>query len=73
MDGRQLLAKFLKDRQTQAEFARAAQCSEPHLTLILQGKRSPSLGLRERFHRVSGGSVPDDERAWLRNKNGAAR
>jgi len=45
---------------SQAEFARSIKCSESHLSLIVAGKREPSLALAKRISDRTGGSVPLD-------------
>lgn len=45
---------------TQAKFARDVECSEPHLSDILGGKKRPSLGLAAKMSRATGGAVPLD-------------
>lgn len=61
--GRDLLARFLRDNPTwrahpQKRFAQAIGCSESHLSLILAGKRTPSLRLSKRIFDETGGLVP---------------
>lgn len=56
--GRNLLALFLKENPTQKRFAQAIGCSESHLSLIIAGKRTPSLRLSKRIFDETGGLVP---------------
>lgn len=56
--GRNLLAHFLRENPTQKRFAQAVGCSESHLSLILAGKRTPSLRLSKRIFDETGGLVP---------------
>jgi transcriptional regulator with XRE-family HTH domain len=59
--GRDLLAEFLKTSSayaSQKHFAEAIGCSESHLSLILSGKRSPSMRLSKRIADETGGLVP---------------
>lgn len=58
MDGKQMLADYIKGRTTQAQFARTIGCSEPHLSLILKGDRGPSINLAKRIREATGGAVP---------------
>jgi transcriptional regulator with XRE-family HTH domain len=53
MDGRRKLAEFIAANSTQAQFAREVACSQPHLTLFLQGKRGLSIGLAGRISRAT--------------------
>lgn len=55
MDGLARLASFISGLDgKQAAFAKAVDCSEPHLSLILAGKRGLSLELAARIEDVSG-------------------
>lgn len=55
MDGLTRLVKHVEGLEgTQASFAAAVGCSEPHLSLILQGKRGLSLQLAARIERATG-------------------
>lgn len=54
MDGRQAIAAYIKAGTTQAKLAREVGCSEPHLSLILKGKRGLSLTLAKRLSQVTG-------------------
>jgi transcriptional regulator with XRE-family HTH domain len=56
-DGRALLADYIARETTQAAFARDAQCSASHLSLILKGERGVSLGLAKRISAATGGRV----------------
>lgn len=59
MDGKELLANFIRrDPRSQAQFARDAQCSEGHLSLVLRGKRGLSVPLAKRISQATGGEVP---------------
>lgn len=58
MDGKGLIADYIRKNTTQAQFARAAECSESHLTLFLQGERNLSVRLAKRFSAATGGTVP---------------
>lgn len=53
MDGRKKLAEFIAANSTQAQFAREVDCSQPHLTLVLQGKRGLSIGLASRISKAT--------------------
>lgn len=57
-DGRTLLADYIRTETTQAEFARAIECSPSHLSLILKGERGVSFGLAKRISAATGGRVP---------------
>lgn len=59
-DGRALLAEFIRNRTTQAKFARLVRCSESHLSLVLKGKKGVSFGLAKRISAATGGEVPVD-------------
>jgi plasmid maintenance system antidote protein VapI len=52
------LAKFIRERTTQAQFARDVKCSQTHVTLVLQGKRGVSVPLAKRISAATGGTVP---------------
>jgi len=55
MDGLIRLAEAIDERAgTRAEFASAVGCSESHLSLILGGKRGPSLALAARIEALTG-------------------
>jgi transcriptional regulator with XRE-family HTH domain len=58
MDGRRLLARYIRENTSQAEFARDVKCSQTHLTLVLQGKRGVSVPLAKRMSAATGGTVP---------------
>jgi plasmid maintenance system antidote protein VapI len=59
--GRDLLAEFLKSYPgPQRRFAEAIGCSESHLSLIIAGKRMPSMRLSKRIAVETGGLVPMD-------------
>lgn len=52
-NGRTLLAEFLAGKK-QAEFARKVECSESHLSLILNGHRGMSFSLAKRISAETG-------------------
>ena len=52
-----MLAEFIRERTTQAKFAREVRCSESHLSLILKGERGISLGLAKRISEATGGAI----------------
>jgi antitoxin component HigA of HigAB toxin-antitoxin module len=55
MDGLARLAEHIDGLDgKQAAFAKVVECSEPHLSLILSGKRGLSLELAARIERASG-------------------
>lgn len=55
MDGLAQLAKAIDAREgTRADFAKVVGCSEPHLSLILGGKRGLSLELAARIETETG-------------------
>lgn len=54
-----LLADFASDRGAQVKFAREVQCSESHLSLVLNGKRGLSYPLATRIHAKTG--IPVEE------------
>lgn len=56
--GLKLLAAFIEQRSTQAQFAKAVSCSASHLSLVLKGKRGVSLGLAKRIADETCGFVP---------------
>jgi DNA-binding transcriptional regulator YdaS (Cro superfamily) len=59
MDGIQKLADFIaRKTASQAQFARDVGCSEPHLSLILAGKRGLSVPLAKRISVATDGEVP---------------
>lgn len=49
-----LLATFATERGAQVKFAREVQCSESHLSLVLNGKRGLSYPLAERINAKTG-------------------
>lgn len=58
MDQTHPLADWLeKTGEKQAAFAGKVDISEPHLSLILSGKRGPSLGLAKRIEAATNGKV----------------
>lgn len=57
-NGRALLAQFIRQRTTQAKFARDIGCSESHLSLVLSGSRGVSFGLAKRISKATGGEIP---------------
>jgi transcriptional regulator with XRE-family HTH domain len=58
MDGRRILARYIREQTSQARLAREVECSETHLTLYLQGKRGLSITLARRISKATGGEVP---------------
>ena len=58
VDGRKLLAEFIRPRMTQAQFAKDVGCSESHLSLVLKGERGVSLGLAKRISEATAGAIP---------------
>lgn len=58
MDGQQSLSQWIDANMTQAEFARAVECSQSHLSLVLKGERGVSLKLAKRISEATGGAVP---------------
>lgn len=54
-----LLAGFSSERGAQVKFAREVQCSESHLSLVLNGKRGLSYPLATRIHAKTG--IPVEE------------
>lgn len=59
MEGLDRLAKFVRDRDgTQSDFARAVGVSKSYLSLILAGKRGPSLRVAAAIEKETGGEVP---------------
>lgn len=60
MDIRHPLAIWMDDHPelSQSKLAADADCSEPHLSLILQRKRGVSMKLAQRLSVVTGGAVP---------------
>lgn len=55
MEGLARLAKHIEGLDgTQADFAESVGCSNPHLSLVLAGKRGLSLGLAVRIERATG-------------------
>jgi transcriptional regulator with XRE-family HTH domain len=61
------LADWIEANTTQAQFARDAQCSESHLSLILKGQRGVSLSLAQRLSDVTGGNIPP--KAFIRTSD----
>lgn len=51
------LADWIKENTTQAQLARDLECSEPTISLILKGERSPSPKLARRISRLTGLSL----------------
>lgn len=51
------LAEWIGDRMSQADFARLAQISASHLSLVLQGKRGLSLKQAVRIEQATNGEV----------------
>lgn len=60
MNGRERLSAWIARHTTQADFARKAGISPPHLTLVLQGKRGVSLAAAKRIQDETAGAVPMD-------------
>ena len=59
MDVFQELAAFIaRNAASQAQFARDVGCSEPHLSLILAGKRGLSVPLAKRISIRTQGEIP---------------
>lgn len=54
-----LLSGFASERGAQMKFAREVQCSESHLSLVLNGKRGLSYPLAQRIHGKTG--IPVEE------------
>jgi transcriptional regulator with XRE-family HTH domain len=52
------LSEFIGQNTTRAKFAEAVGCSEGHLSLLLAGKRRPSLDLANRIQRHTNEAVP---------------
>ena len=57
-NGRAMLAQFIRQRTTQAKFARDVGCSESHLSLVLSGSRGVSFALAKRISKATGGKIP---------------
>lgn len=53
------LAAWMENRPeiSQAQLAANANCSEPHLSLVLQRKRGVSMNLAQRLSNATGGAV----------------
>ncbi len=54
-----LLASFAAERGAQVKFAREVQCSESHLSLVLNGKRGLSYPLAHRINAKTGIAIAD--------------
>lgn len=54
-----LLAEFAAERGKQVKFAREVECSESHLSLVLNGKRGLSYKLAERIQAKTGIAVQE--------------
>jgi transcriptional regulator with XRE-family HTH domain len=55
MDGPELLKEHIGPRRgARAEFARQIGCSQPHLSLVLKGKRGLSPELGQKASRATG-------------------
>lgn len=52
------LQDWIDGNTTQARFAAAAELSEPYLSEILNGKKTPSLKMAAKLSRATGGAVP---------------
>ena len=67
------LAVWLDEHEdiTQAKLAASAECSEPHLSLVLKGVRGVSMQLAKRLSDATGGAVTIEdflvERSETRN------
>jgi len=48
------LAQHIKETSTQSAFAEKVGCSEPHLSLVLKGKRGLSMRLAKAISAASG-------------------
>jgi DNA-binding transcriptional regulator YdaS (Cro superfamily) len=57
MDGRKKLITYIQANTTQAAFACAVGCSEPHLSLVLKGERGVSWPLAKRISKATDGAV----------------
>jgi len=51
------LAKWASERGDQRKLAKLAGCSESHISLILQGKRTPSLSMANKLSQATGKAV----------------
>lgn len=75
MDTQHPLLTWIEANTTQAQFARAVECSDAHLSDILAGRKSPSLVLGVRMSKATGGAVSEAmlaERAPTRSRRQAA-
>jgi transcriptional regulator with XRE-family HTH domain len=54
-----LLAGFAAERGAQVKFAREVECSESHLSLVLNGKRGLSYALAQRISAKTGIAMDD--------------
>ena len=63
MENRHPLAIWMSARPeiSQAKLAADADCSEPHLSLVLQRKRGVSMKLAKRLSVLTGGEVSVEE------------
>ena len=52
------LSKWIEGRMPDFEFARLAGISKSHLSLILNGKRRPSLELAIKIEKITRGEFP---------------
>lgn len=52
------LQSWIEQNTTQARFAATADMSEPYLSEILSGKKTPSLKMAAKMSRATGGVVP---------------
>jgi plasmid maintenance system antidote protein VapI len=54
------LKTWIDDNTTQAQFARTVECSESHLSDVLAGKKSVSIGLAVRMSKATDNQVSVD-------------
>lgn len=52
------LKSWIAENSTRADFARDVGCSRAHLSDILNWKKDPSLELAAKMSRATGGAVP---------------
>lgn len=57
MRTRRALTKWIDEKSTRSEFARRIDCSESHLSLILQGKRGVSYDTARNIEKATGGDI----------------
>jgi len=58
METRQALATWIDRNTTQAAFAQSVGISEPHLSLLLQGRRGCSVKVAKKIESKTDGDVP---------------